>query len=135
MSWRPCNKPYFAQIQRVWSFADLLGLLPLDCGPCFIRIRCTQFVSSHCAMSFALWTSAFEKDHPAKSPRNSWKGSSPHYLISARALPEEHRRYLVYVSRSFSLFIKATVDGIYTHEFFGDVIIDAGYRKRLRAVV
>lgn len=56
-------------------------------------------------------------------------------LGEARQTPQEQRRYLVHVSRSFSSIVKAAVDGVYVHEFFGDAMTDEGFSKRLRAVV
>jgi len=56
-------------------------------------------------------------------------------LGEARGTLQEQRLYLVHVSRSFSSLVKAAVDGVYVHEFFGDVMTPAGFRKRLRAVV
>ena len=56
-------------------------------------------------------------------------------LGEARGTLQEQRLYLVRVSQSFSSLIKAAVDGVYHHEFFGDAMTLAGFRKRLRAVV
>lgn len=56
-------------------------------------------------------------------------------LGEARGTLQEQRLYLVRVSQSFSSLIKAAVDGVYVHEFFGDAMTPAGFRKRLRAVV
>ena len=56
-------------------------------------------------------------------------------LGEARGTPQEQRWYLVHVSRSFSSIVKAAVDGVYVHEFFGDAGTDEGFSKRLRAVV
>ena len=56
-------------------------------------------------------------------------------LGEARETLQEQRLYLVHVSQSFSSLVKAAVDGIYVHGFFGDAMTLAGYRKRLRAVV
>jgi len=52
-----------------------------------------------------------------------------------RGTLQEQRLYLVHVSQSFLSLVKAAVDGIYVHEFFGDAMTLAGFRKRLRAVV
>jgi len=41
----------------------------------------------------------------------------------------------VHVGQSFSSLVKAAVDGIYVHEFFGDAMTLTGFRKRLRAMV
>ena len=56
-------------------------------------------------------------------------------LGEARGTLQEQRLYLVHVSQSFSSLVKAAVDGVYVHEFFGDAMTLAGFRKRLRAVV
>jgi len=40
-------------------------------------------------------------------------------LGEARGTLQEQRLYLVHVSRSFSSLVKAAVDGVYVHEFFG----------------
>lgn len=56
-------------------------------------------------------------------------------LGEARTTPEEQRRYLVHISQSFGALVRATVDGIYMHKFFGDARTDVGYSKRVRAVV
>ena len=56
-------------------------------------------------------------------------------LGEARGTLQEQRLYLVRVSQSFSSLVKAAVDGIYVHEFFGDAMTLAGFKKRLRAVV
>jgi len=39
------------------------------------------------------------------------------------------------ISQSFSSLIKAAIDGVYVHEFFGDAVTESGYNKRLRAVI
>lgn len=56
-------------------------------------------------------------------------------LGEARGTIQAQRLYLVQVSRSFSSLVKAAVDGVYLHEFFGDAMSSTGFRKRLRAVV
>lgn len=56
-------------------------------------------------------------------------------LGSPRTTAGERRRYLLQVSREFSLLMKAAVDGEYNHPFFGMSKSDDGYRKRLRARV
>jgi len=56
-------------------------------------------------------------------------------LGTPRASFEEQRRYLVQVSQTFSILIKAAVDGIYNDPFFGSAKTEEGYQKRLRAVV
>jgi hypothetical protein len=48
---------------------------------------------------------------------------------------EEQRRYLLRVSQDFSVLMKAAVDGVYNHPFFGSATSEEGYHKRLRAVV
>lgn len=52
-------------------------------------------------------------------------------LGQARGTIQQQKLYLLRVSRSFSSLVKAAVDGLYLHEFFGEV----GSRKRLRTVV
>ncbi|KHO11402.1 hypothetical protein MAA_10917 [Metarhizium robertsii ARSEF 23] len=56
-------------------------------------------------------------------------------LGSPRTTAGERRRYLLQVSREFSLLMKAAVDGEYNHPFFGTSKSEDGYRKRLRARV
>ncbi|KAL9126370.1 MAG: hypothetical protein Q9217_004572 [Psora testacea] len=56
-------------------------------------------------------------------------------LGEARGTLQEQRLYLVRSSQSFSSLIKAAVDGLYVHEFFGDAMTHVGFKKRLRAVV
>lgn len=41
----------------------------------------------------------------------------------------------MHVSQLLSSLVKAAVDGVYVHEFFGDTMTLVGFRKRLRAVV
>lgn len=47
----------------------------------------------------------------------------------------QQRRYLLQASQEFSQLMKAAIDGIYSHPFFGNADDDADYKKRLRAVV
>lgn len=47
----------------------------------------------------------------------------------------EQRKYLLQVSRDFTLLMKAAVDGEYSNPFFGSARTVEGYRKRLRARV
>ncbi|KAL6713034.1 hypothetical protein ACLMJK_009430 [Lecanora helva] len=56
-------------------------------------------------------------------------------LGEPRGTLQEQRLYLVRISQSFSSLIKAAVDGVYFHKFFGDAMTPAGFEKRLRAVV
>ena len=56
-------------------------------------------------------------------------------LGEARQTPEEQRRYLMHISQSFCSLVKAAVNSVYAHEFFGDAKTDIGYSKRVRAVV
>lgn len=56
-------------------------------------------------------------------------------LGKARGTSHQQRLYLMHISQSFSSLVKAAVDGIYAHEFFGDAMTNVGYNKRLRAVV
>ena len=55
-------------------------------------------------------------------------------LGEARGTLQEQRLYLLHISQSFTSLIKAAVDGVYTHEFFGRAETDVGFSKRLRAV-
>ena len=55
-------------------------------------------------------------------------------LGEARGTLQEQRLYLLHISQSFTSLIKAAVDGVYTHEFFGRAETDVGFNKRLRAV-
>ncbi|KAH9865889.1 hypothetical protein J1614_009476 [Plenodomus biglobosus] len=52
-----------------------------------------------------------------------------------RATVEEQRQYLLSLGQAFQSLTKAAVDGTYNDNFFGDATIDAGYQKRIRAVV
>ncbi|KAG5922928.1 hypothetical protein E4U42_005133 [Claviceps africana] len=47
----------------------------------------------------------------------------------------EQRRYLLQVSRDFTLLMKAAVDGEYNNAFFGSAKSKEGYKRRLRARV
>ncbi|KAI1464926.1 P-loop containing nucleoside triphosphate hydrolase protein [Daldinia caldariorum] len=53
----------------------------------------------------------------------------------ARSTLAEQRKYLLSASHQFSNLITEAKDGFYQNKFFGNVREDAGYRKRLRAVV
>jgi GTPase SAR1 family protein len=52
-----------------------------------------------------------------------------------RASIEEQRLYLLTLGQTFQSLTKAAVDGTYNADFFGDAKTDAGYQKRIRAVV
>lgn len=56
-------------------------------------------------------------------------------LGSSRSTINEQRRYLMDISRRFNEHLKDSIDGAYTHPFFGDAMTEHGYRKRLRAVI
>lgn len=56
-------------------------------------------------------------------------------LGSSRITSREQQRYLVQVSNSFHMHIKAAVGGTYDDAFFGSPKSDEEYWKRLRAVV
>ncbi|RMZ66327.1 dynamin GTPase [Pyrenophora seminiperda CCB06] len=56
-------------------------------------------------------------------------------LGQPRASIEEQRRFLVTLSQSCQALTKAAVDGTYNDDFFGNAKTDAGYQKRIRAVV
>jgi hypothetical protein len=47
----------------------------------------------------------------------------------------EQRIYLVHISQYFQTLVKSAVDGTYNDPFFGDAWTDAGYQKRIRAVM
>lgn len=56
-------------------------------------------------------------------------------LGDARTTLSEQRLYLIRISQSFSSLIKAAVDGVYVHDFFGDAMTVDGCNKRLRAII
>ncbi|KAI1087991.1 P-loop containing nucleoside triphosphate hydrolase protein [Rostrohypoxylon terebratum] len=56
-------------------------------------------------------------------------------LGAARGSLAEQRKYLLNASHQFSNLITEAKDGIYQDKFFGNAREEAGYRKRLRAVV
>ncbi|KAL9048618.1 MAG: hypothetical protein Q9162_007626 [Coniocarpon cinnabarinum] len=56
-------------------------------------------------------------------------------LGDARQTVQQQRSFLVNASQSFSRLIQASVDGVYSDDFFGDAKTEIGYSKRLRAVV
>ncbi|EOA85870.1 uncharacterized protein SETTUDRAFT_151664 [Exserohilum turcica Et28A] len=56
-------------------------------------------------------------------------------LGQPRASIEDQRQYLVTLSQACQALTKAAVDGTYNDDFFGDAKTDAGYQKRIRAVV
>ncbi|KAF1939031.1 hypothetical protein EJ02DRAFT_409403 [Clathrospora elynae] len=56
-------------------------------------------------------------------------------LGQPRANIEEQRLYLLTLSQTCQSLTKAAVDGTYNNHFFGDAKTDAGYQKRIRAVV
>jgi GTP-binding protein EngB required for normal cell division len=56
-------------------------------------------------------------------------------LGEPRATLAEQRLYLVHISQSFQNLVKGAVDGTYNDPFFGDARSDAGYHKRIRAMV
>lgn len=56
-------------------------------------------------------------------------------LGKPRITLEEQRLYLLELSESCQFLTKAAVDGSYNDPFFGDARTDAGYQKRLRAVI
>jgi hypothetical protein len=56
-------------------------------------------------------------------------------LGQPRASIEEQRRYLITLSQACQVITKAAVDGTYNDDFFGDAKTEAGYQKRIRAVV
>ncbi|KZM21682.1 GTPase [Ascochyta rabiei] len=52
-----------------------------------------------------------------------------------RATIEEQRQYLLTLGQAFQSLTKAAVDGTYNDDFFGNARTEAGYQKRIRAVV
>ena len=56
-------------------------------------------------------------------------------LGQPRASIEEQGQYLITLSQACQALTKAAVDGTYNDDFFGDAKTDAGYQKRIRAVV
>lgn len=56
-------------------------------------------------------------------------------LGDARGTANEQRLYLIRISASFSSLLSSAKDGVYDQDFFGDAHTDAGFQKRLRAVV
>lgn len=56
-------------------------------------------------------------------------------LGQSRSTIEEQRRYLGRLGHDFSGLMKAAVDGTYSDPFFGNAMMETGYRRRLRAVV
>jgi len=56
-------------------------------------------------------------------------------LGDARTTVSEQRLYLMRISQAFSSLVKAAVDGLYVHGFFGDAMTAVGYSKRLRATI
>ncbi|PMB65575.1 Interferon-induced GTP-binding protein Mx3 [Beauveria bassiana] len=56
-------------------------------------------------------------------------------LGTPRATVDDQRRYFFQVSREYTLLMQATVDGEYSHQFFGSAKSDEGSRRRLRARV
>lgn len=56
-------------------------------------------------------------------------------LGDTRGTLEEQRQYLVRTSQRFSMLVKASVDGVYDDDYFGDPMTPEGESKRVRAVV
>jgi GTP-binding protein EngB required for normal cell division len=54
-------------------------------------------------------------------------------LGKPRVTAVEQRTYLIYISQHFQTLLKASVDGTYNDEFFGDAETDIGYKRRIRA--
>ncbi|KAK5998958.1 Interferon-induced GTP-binding Mx2-like protein [Cladobotryum mycophilum] len=52
-----------------------------------------------------------------------------------RTNSQEQKMYLLEVSQSFQMFVQRAIDGTYNDAFFGDVMSEAGYEKRIRAVI
>ncbi|KAI9767367.1 MAG: hypothetical protein M1840_005777 [Geoglossum simile] len=53
----------------------------------------------------------------------------------SRSTPDEQRLFLLNLSQAFFQLCKASCDGVYDDQFFGDSLTDMGYIRRLRAVV
>ncbi|KAL4982526.1 P-loop containing nucleoside triphosphate hydrolase protein [Aspergillus falconensis] len=56
-------------------------------------------------------------------------------LGEPRATPDEQRPYLLRISQSFQVLVKAAVDGTYNDTFFEHMDATNGQQKRLRAVI
>jgi GTPase SAR1 family protein len=56
-------------------------------------------------------------------------------LGESRSTPDEQRLFLLNLSQAFFQLCKASCDGVYDDQFFGDSLTDMGYIRRLRAVV
>ncbi|MCJ1464577.1 hypothetical protein MMC07_003190 [Pseudocyphellaria aurata] len=56
-------------------------------------------------------------------------------LGEGRTTLAEQRLYLTRISGSFSSLVKAAVDGVYSHAFFGDAMTAEGKGRRLRATI
>ena len=56
-------------------------------------------------------------------------------LGEPRATVSEQRHYLIRISQLYQSLVKAAIDGTYNHPFFEDAMSEAGYRKRIRAVI
>lgn len=56
-------------------------------------------------------------------------------LGEPRATLAEQRVYLLHISQSFQSLVKAAVDGTYNDPFFEDAKSEAGYQKRIRALM
>ncbi|KAL5041207.1 hypothetical protein BDW71DRAFT_212352 [Aspergillus fruticulosus] len=56
-------------------------------------------------------------------------------LGEPRATPDEQRSYLLRISQSFQVLVKAAVDGTYNDPFFEHMDATNGQQKRLRAVI
>lgn len=56
-------------------------------------------------------------------------------LGNSRVGLDEQRLFLLQIGQSFQSLVKAAVDGTYGDTFFGDVLLEDRYSKRLRSVV
>lgn len=56
-------------------------------------------------------------------------------LGQPRTTTDEQRLYLVQISQSFQILVKASVDGTYNDPFFVDAHTERGYQQRIRAVL
>ncbi|WEW59424.1 hypothetical protein PRK78_004896 [Emydomyces testavorans] len=56
-------------------------------------------------------------------------------LGESRSTIHEQRLHLIRISQSFTSLMQAAIDGVYSHDFFGDASSEQGYSHRLRAVI
>lgn len=56
-------------------------------------------------------------------------------LGESRSTVSDQRLHLIRISQEFTALVQAAIDGVYSHDFFGDAGTEKGYTHRLRAVV